>query len=130
MGDHIEWQDPLASPADTEMQRAPYSGHQSNVPPSVRFSGVAEPLLPGVRPAGVENVNPSRQGQVQPHVSAQFLRASRENPVEETTEVHVNIGRIEIAAVHAPAAPKRSQASGKQPMSLDEYLAKRQRDSR
>jgi len=40
-------------------------------------------------------------------------------------EVHVTIGRIEVTAVHAPSSPKRAPAPGKKPMSLDEYLAKR-----
>lgn len=40
-------------------------------------------------------------------------------------EVHVTIGRIEVTAVHAPPSPKRVPAPGKKPMSLDDYLAKR-----
>ena len=45
----------------------------------------------------------------------------------EPTEVHVHIGRIEVTAVQAPAPPKRPSRSGQAPMSLDAYLAKRQR---
>jgi hypothetical protein len=51
---------------------------------------------------------------------------SRAATVEETTEVQVNIGRIEVTAVHeapvAKPAPRRRNA----PMSLDQYLARRQ----
>lgn len=43
----------------------------------------------------------------------------------ETNEVHVTIGRIEITAVHAPQPAKPSPSPGKKPVSLDEYLAKR-----
>lgn len=41
-------------------------------------------------------------------------------------EIHVHIGRVEVTAVHRPAEPpKRSPSSRPQPMSLDEYLARR-----
>ncbi|TVT72106.1 MAG: hypothetical protein FHP92_15340 [Denitromonas halophila] len=52
----------------------------------------------------------------------------RPTPVAaEPTEVHVHIGRIDVTAVHAPAPAKRPVRSGQTPMSLDAYLAKRQR---
>lgn len=49
-------------------------------------------------------------------------------PPDEPTEVHVHIGHIEVTAIQE-AAPsgRRSPRSGPQPMSLQEYLAKRQR---
>lgn len=47
-------------------------------------------------------------------------------PVEETTEVHVTIGRIEVTAVHEAPAPKRPAAPVRQPMTLEEYLTRRQ----
>ncbi|MDN0075096.1 hypothetical protein QU481_15530 [Crenobacter sp. SG2303] len=43
------------------------------------------------------------------------------------TEVHVTIGRIEVSAVPATAPEKRAPTERRQPMSLDEYLARRQR---
>ena len=46
--------------------------------------------------------------------------------VEETTEVHVSIGRIEITAMHETPAPRRPAPQANKPMSLDEYLAKRE----
>jgi hypothetical protein len=47
-------------------------------------------------------------------------------PVEETTEVHVSIGRIEVTAVHEAApAPKRAPARGQRALSLEDYLARR-----
>lgn len=46
---------------------------------------------------------------------------------DTTTEVHVSIGRIEVTAIHEPAAPaQRPAARRKAPVSLDEYLARRQ----
>ncbi len=44
----------------------------------------------------------------------------------EPTEVHVRIGRIEITAVQDAPPPKRQAAKANKPMTLDEYLARRQ----
>jgi hypothetical protein len=46
---------------------------------------------------------------------------------EEATEVHVSIGRIEIAALHEAPAPKRQRVRAESPMSLRDYLDKRRR---
>lgn len=43
----------------------------------------------------------------------------------DSTEVHVTIGRIEITAVHEASPAKRSSPAKAKPMSLDEYLARR-----
>lgn len=54
-------------------------------------------------------------------------RPSPSGPADTTTEVHVSIGRIEVTAIHEPAAPaQRPVARRKAPVSLDEYLARRQ----
>jgi hypothetical protein len=66
-------------------------------------------------------------------IAMPFLRETRNssdsaNKQNEPTEVHVTIGRIEVTAVHAPAAaPKRERTEKNKLMSLDEYLAKRQK---
>jgi len=50
--------------------------------------------------------------------------------VEETTEVHVSIGRIEVTAVHDTPPPKRQvPTTSTRPMSLDEYLSRREKES-
>lgn len=46
--------------------------------------------------------------------------------VEETTEVHVTIGRIEVTAVQETPAQKTAARRRPAPMSLDEYIARRQ----
>ena len=53
--------------------------------------------------------------------------SSRRAPraVQETTEVHISIGRIEVTAVHAPAPARPAAPRRTAPLSLDEYLAKR-----
>jgi hypothetical protein len=55
--------------------------------------------------------------------------AAWQSQVEETTEVHVSIGRIEVTAVHEAPPPKRPAPATAKPMTLDEYLARRQRQS-
>jgi hypothetical protein len=45
---------------------------------------------------------------------------------EHAPDVHIHIGRVELNAVMAPAASHRAPpANGKKPMSLDEYLRRR-----
>jgi hypothetical protein len=72
---------------------------------------------------------PPQQGQ---HGTALFKGAlgapgaAWRTPVEETTEVHVSIGRIEVTAVHEAPPPKRAPARSPRALSLAEYLARRQ----
>jgi len=42
-----------------------------------------------------------------------------------THDVHIHIGRVELAAISAPAPAKRAASSDKRPMSLNEYLQHR-----
>ncbi|MEN8176187.1 MAG: hypothetical protein ABFS23_10515 [Pseudomonadota bacterium] len=51
-------------------------------------------------------------------------------PASATGEVHVHIGRIEVTALQesAPSSQQAPRSRGRKPMSLDEYLARRQRD--
>lgn len=57
--------------------------------------------------------------------TAAQARATAEGP----NEVHVHIGRIDVTAVQQPAPTPRAEKRGPTPMSLDEYLARRQRGS-
>ncbi len=77
-----------------------------------------EPLLPRAQPAH-EQFRPTASA------STNNLGRSSAGMVEETTEVHVSIGRIEVTAVHEPAPPKPAVSRRNVPMSLDDYLAKR-----
>ena len=52
---------------------------------------------------------------------------SYETTASDTNEVHVTIGRIEITAVHSSQPSKPAPSPANKPMSLDEYLAKRNR---
>lgn len=78
-----------------------------------------EPLLPFSPP-------PAMSPSGAPLAQA-LVRQARHGPlVEETTEVHVSIGRIEVTAVHEAPPPRRPAPKANKPMSLDEYLTKRE----
>ncbi len=73
------------------------------------------PLVASDRLSGNPGTRPS---------SPQAYSAS---PTAQADEIHIHIGRIEVTAVHEPAAvAARRKPRGREPMSLDEYLAKRQ----
>lgn len=66
-----------------------------------------------------------------PHLAlrtGQEQAASRQpaGAVEETTEVHVTIGRIEVTAVQETPSQKPATRRRPAPMSLDDYIARRQ----
>jgi hypothetical protein len=80
-------------------------GHRPPIPPLV----ASDRLLgdPGTQPPGSQ--------------------AHRVSPTAPTGEIHIHIGRIEVTAVHEPAAvAARRKPRGREPMSLDDYLARRQ----
>ncbi|MEO6421289.1 MAG: hypothetical protein ABIR84_01010 [Candidatus Nitrotoga sp.] len=80
------------------------------------------PLLPLkniVRPSAL-NANVAKQ-------RGEHGGFDRQGQVEEITEVHVSIGRIEVTAVHEALPPKRQAPAPAKPLSLDEYLARRGR---
>jgi hypothetical protein len=76
---------------------------------------LASPLLPP-HPA-------QRNGLERRHPEPPSL--DRRASFEETTEVHVNIGRIEVTAVQEAPPPRRGPPRTSKSMSLEEYLARR-----
>jgi hypothetical protein len=84
-------------------------GESRDVPPVMSF---AAPLLP-----------PQRLGSERPNAGPRSF--DPRVPREETTEVHVSIGRIEVTAVHETPPPRLPPPRAAKPMSLDEYLARR-----
>jgi hypothetical protein len=102
----------------SQAHRETVSEQPGSQPPVPETIAMVEPLLPLAQPAR----EPFR-----PAASASNGNQERRPAglVEETTEVHVSIGRIEVTAVHEPAAPKPAASRRNAPMSLDDYLAKR-----
>ncbi len=105
-------------PSLSQAHRETVSGQLESRAPALETLAKIKPLLPLAQPArepfrpaaSASNGNPERRPAGQ---------------VEETTEVHVSIGRIEVTAVHEPAPSKPAAARRSAPMSLDDYLAKR-----
>ena len=90
---------------------------ENAVPATQPETSVPEPLL--ASPATAVAINPSSIEQI---------------PAAESVapnEVHVHIGRIEVTALApaAAAAPKARRSTTRQPMSLDDYLARRRQRS-
>ncbi len=91
--------------------------------PHVRF---AEPLLPA-RPLVRSQITAALGPALTTHAAPGSQVGGRSAAAAETTEVHVNIGRIEVTAVHEAPSKKPKGAPARKPMSLDEYLSRRQR---
>ncbi|MDD5410696.1 MAG: hypothetical protein PHF31_04665 [Methylobacter sp.] len=92
--------------------------------PTLTDSATPPPLLPlknSAYPSALNSTAVAQRGE--PRGSAW------QSQVEETTEVHVSIGRIEITAVHEAPPPKRQAPATAKPMTLDEYLARRGREA-
>ena len=92
--------------------------------PTPSDSATPPPLLPLKNTAHPSALNPGAVAQ-----RGEPGGAAWQSQVEETTEVHVSIGRIEVTAVHEAPPPKRQAPVTAKPMTLDEYLARRQRQS-
>ncbi len=80
--------------------------------PAVLQPKILRPAPPAIRPQ-------------RPPSQSEFAPSQRRTA--PAPEVHIHIGRIELTAVPPPAAPRRESASGKKPMSLDEYLQRRRK---
>lgn len=104
----------LSPASDTHAMPAPlFAAGTDSHPPRGAFAGTISG--PGQQP-------PNRQS-----LSARL--PDTRSPDSAPNEVHVHIGRIEVTALQdAPAAKPRTR--GRQPMSLDEYLARRQGERR
>ncbi len=114
---------PLRRPAESAIRATPdpivpAAAHIAGEGPAADYKGSGP--MRSVRP-----LLPRQQG---PNGAAVFKSASGaawQTPVEETTEVHVSIGRIEVTAVHESPPPKRAPARSQRALSLEEYLARR-----
>lgn len=60
-----------------------------------------------------------------PRNAGSSLPAQRPGATDDSTEVHIHIGRIDVTAVHEPPPRRRAPVASAAPMSLDAYLAKR-----
>jgi hypothetical protein len=105
-------------------------------------SGLDQPAAPGhpAHPSAVRAAAPlvapatrfAVAGPVVKGVTAPADVASRTQggAPQETTEVHVTIGRIELTAVHEPAPRQRRGTAAASSVTLNEYLAQRSKGRR
>lgn len=94
----------------------------------VERSAYREPPPRLVDRSTAETQNPRQQSSISAYDKRKLgNNVSYKQTHEEPTEVHVTIGRIEVTAVHAPPAAKRQSEPVNKLMSLDEYLANRQK---
>jgi hypothetical protein len=123
-----------ASRVAMESAQAGRPGRRQAPPPELAPEP-ADTGLPARRQAPVPLVAPSIQSMAASAatgIAAAMTRPATAAPARlsaetESREVHVSIGRIEITAVHE-AAPVRAPArAARKTLSLDDYLAKRQR---
>ena len=130
LGSYPETPRPAVEPAPLGISKAPGResgpGFKTDTLPVIE----PEPLVPTHRAVSAGTLSPSSRtvpdspahwypGQA-PAAPAAY--GSRQAP----DEIHVHIGRIEVTAVQeTPAAAPRRRPKGREPMSLDDYLAKR-----
>lgn len=106
------------------------SRHADSLPQS---GGATTPLrlnpveTPAARPA--HSPEPAANVIAQPRVTRSMearvsAEAASDEAVEAAPVINVTIGRVEVRATHAPAAPRRQDVSAP-PMSLDDYLRRR-----
>lgn len=129
---------PAVEPSEGEQSMPP----PMSPPPAVR-AGDADTLLHSsdattplrVNPVETPTARPARTPEPAANVMAQprvtrltAAKVSAETAMSEAVEaapvINVTIGRVEVRATHAPAAPRQPSGSAP-PMSLDDYLRRR-----
>jgi hypothetical protein len=136
---------PADLPADGRPLQ-PVAGIPTALLPVQTREGVAPAPAGTVEPRAAEPAAPSPRLAPAPLLSPSPLAWPRSNasgrsplvrPLEvanaqqdETTEVHVHIGRIEVTALHEAPPPKPKRPPARSPMSLDDYLARRKEERR
>jgi hypothetical protein len=90
--------------------------------PHARARNEPAPLLPRAASEG------DRSGVRGPPISAASQASSpQSSAADDTAEVHIYIGRIDVTAVHEAPQSRRKMAQARAPRSLDDYLSRRSR---
>lgn len=115
---------------DTQVSTTPSHAERVTSPPlEVRAaaSSRTETSVPPIRPALPARthvaVAPAR-----PVAAARAAQALAVEAPEPAPDVHIHIGRIELTALTAPAPRRAAGAPAHKPMSLDDYLGRRNRE--
>jgi hypothetical protein len=98
---------------------------------SIVFSGKTDPVSIGRSANGMvsESRRPPERPNAPPSLAAprQAVSPRRDTPDVSEPPVYVTIDRIEVTAVTASPPPKRMPSPRRPTMSLEDYLARRQR---
>jgi hypothetical protein len=100
------------------------SGTNGKIYPNLTDNTIPPLLLPSNNAVHPSALNSNKVAQL-----GEPRSSSWQSQIEETTEVHVSIGRIEVTAVHEAPPPKRQATVAAKPMTLDEYLARKRREA-
>jgi hypothetical protein len=114
---------PDSPPSESPVGRTGATGSPESRLPVRSSMRVIEPLLP-TRPLARPRAWSSHATEPAP-ARDRTAGGPAGDRAEETTEVHVSIGRIEVTAVHETAAPRRPAPPRPKVMTLDAYLAGR-----
>lgn len=122
-------------PADSQLPASVQSSEEIltdpvNEPPLAVESGFYEPPSPQESaPTGSAAPAPLMPSVASPApMSSAAVTQMSTAASESANEVHVHIGRIEVTALQNDAAPKPKPRAARQPMSLDDYLARRRQN--
>ncbi len=106
-----------------EERIVPPGVHGSEPQGPLDLAAIAQQLAPLL---AVDATGPSWQQPQPPAADTRGLERNRNgHSVEETTEVHVHIGRIDVTAAPEPAAPRVAAAPQQRITTLEDYLAGR-----
>ncbi len=106
-----------------EERIVPSGDHGSEPQGPLDLAAIAQQLAPLL---AVDATGPSWQQPQPPAADTHGLERNRNGQaVEETTEVHVHIGRIDVTAAPEPAAPRVAGAPQQRITTLEDYLAGR-----
>ena len=104
----------------------PLSPHEAatSARPAMHFDDPA-PLMP--RTARPAPLAPVAQPSARRFLPSQGASSANAANGDDSTEVHIHIGRIDVTAVQEAPPPRRRAAAAPPPMSLEGYLAQRGR---
>ena len=104
---------------------------EANPTPSAEAALLSTPgpvVTPPGAADGERHTRPADSGATRPGSHRTRPRATQSSSrSDEAPEVHLHIGRIEVTAVQEASAGRRKPTAGVQPLSLNEYLKRRQR---
>jgi len=133
-GETMEAESGTAIPRRVRIQKEPRAEADTTSTPVRARQPQPKPQEPSLHPAMYRRSRPlngmdSRSGDAV-HANKRFTpqtatASGNENPAKKGPDVHISIGRIEVHAVHPPAAAPATKRTAPSTVSLEDYLARR-----